>query len=377
MPLRESQIKALREYTYKGKDTSYIYEYALSPLAQFCVDLTPTWVAPNTITLVGLCFPLLSMILHLVYNPTLTADGPRWLFLLNSVNLFIYQTLDNMDGKQARKTGSSSPLGLLFDHGCDSVNAGINIINVAAVLGLGGTTGIFYGMYVTMIPFYIATWEEYFLDEMILPVINGPTEGILAFVAIGFVSFLYGPGFWHTPIPANIPFPFKEAGAPVTPMDFLYVLGFLAAVLTSVSQIAKVIMHCIKHKKPLHTVLISLVPFIVLSAGVGYWGLNSDVFVNNPAWTALFVSSVFVELVVHVMFMHLCDSPLNIFRWPLLSLLAVVGNMWYPVVLELQLVIACGIINSVLLAIQTYRMGREVADVLNIYVFRIGKKTRD
>lgn len=102
MPLTETQIKALRDYTYRGGDTSYIYKYLLSPLAQFCVDLIPTWVAPNTITLVGLCFPLASMVLHLLYNPSLTADGPRWLFLLNSINLFIYQTLDNMDGKQVR-----------------------------------------------------------------------------------------------------------------------------------------------------------------------------------------------------------------------------------------------------------------------------------
>jgi hypothetical protein len=51
--------------------------------------------------------------------------------------------------------------------------------------------------------------------------------------------------------------------------------------------------------------------------------------------------------------------------------------MWYPVVPELQLVIGFGIVNTILLAIQTFRMGREVADVLNIYVFRIGKKSRD
>lgn len=100
MRLAREQIQALRDYKYKGGDTSYIYKYALSPLAQFCVDLIPTWVAPNTITLVGLFFPLISMMLHLYVNPTLTADGPRWLFLLNSINLFIYQTLDNMDGKQ-------------------------------------------------------------------------------------------------------------------------------------------------------------------------------------------------------------------------------------------------------------------------------------
>jgi ethanolaminephosphotransferase len=29
--------------------------------------------------------------------------------------------LDNCDGKQARKTGNSTPLGMLFDHGCDSL----------------------------------------------------------------------------------------------------------------------------------------------------------------------------------------------------------------------------------------------------------------
>jgi hypothetical protein len=30
-----------------------------------------------------------------------------------------YSLLDNLDGRQARRTGTSSPLGELFDHGCD------------------------------------------------------------------------------------------------------------------------------------------------------------------------------------------------------------------------------------------------------------------
>ena len=33
--------------------------------------------------------------------------------MLAGICLITYQTLDNMDGKQARKTGSSSPLGML------------------------------------------------------------------------------------------------------------------------------------------------------------------------------------------------------------------------------------------------------------------------
>jgi ethanolaminephosphotransferase len=31
---------------------------------------------------------------------------------------------DEMDGKQARRTGNSSPLGMLFDHGCDAFTVG-------------------------------------------------------------------------------------------------------------------------------------------------------------------------------------------------------------------------------------------------------------
>lgn len=30
--------------------------------------------------------------------------------------------MDAIDGKQARRTGTSGPLGELFDHGCDAIN---------------------------------------------------------------------------------------------------------------------------------------------------------------------------------------------------------------------------------------------------------------
>ena len=36
-------------------------------------------------------------------------------------SLFVYQTMDAIDGKQARRTGTGSPLGELFDHGLDCI----------------------------------------------------------------------------------------------------------------------------------------------------------------------------------------------------------------------------------------------------------------
>ena len=55
-------------------------------------------------------------------------------YLTAAAALLAYQTLDNMDGKQARRTGSSSPLGQLFDHGCDAFNTTASGLNLAAAL---------------------------------------------------------------------------------------------------------------------------------------------------------------------------------------------------------------------------------------------------
>ena len=46
------------------------------------------------------------------------------------INYFIYMVFDNTDGKQARRTGSSSPLGMLFDHGLEVVFGSIHRTHV-------------------------------------------------------------------------------------------------------------------------------------------------------------------------------------------------------------------------------------------------------
>ena len=52
--------------------------------------------------------------------------------------------LDEMDGKQARKTGNSSPLGLLFDHGCDSFTTSLVSLMVMKVIQMGNGSLIMF-----------------------------------------------------------------------------------------------------------------------------------------------------------------------------------------------------------------------------------------
>ena len=57
-----------------------------------------------------------------------------WLaLLLCAIGIFIYQALDAIDGKQARRTRSNTPLGELFDHGCDSLSTGESLPDDASL----------------------------------------------------------------------------------------------------------------------------------------------------------------------------------------------------------------------------------------------------
>lgn len=133
--LSPEAAKSLPNYQYRGQDLSLIYRYILSPIASFLVhQCTPRSVAPNSITLAGLVWMVASYGFMWYYAPLVLQDDsteeaepsvslPRWIFLFNAIATLVYQTFDNMDGKQARRVGASSPLGLLFDHGCDAVNS--------------------------------------------------------------------------------------------------------------------------------------------------------------------------------------------------------------------------------------------------------------
>jgi len=68
--------------------------------------------------------------------------------------------MDAVDGKQARRTGTSSPLGQLFDHGCDALGTTYIVIGLCSIMGFGATYGSLACMYTVQIPFYLAQWEE-------------------------------------------------------------------------------------------------------------------------------------------------------------------------------------------------------------------------
>lgn len=234
MSFTQHQQDAIRSYTYKGGDSSPTYKYLLSPFAQYCVDtFTPSNVAPNLITIAGLVLTSSVTILILIINPTLGPNCPRFLHLLSALSIFGYQTLDNMDGKQARKTNSSSALGMMFDHTCDVINTVVMGIMLGSVFSTGWSMKIFICIYTGFVTFYFQTWEEYHLDVMILPPFNGPSEGLLMLVTCSLVSFTLGSQWWQT----SVVLPILQIE--IVPFTYVFILARFLTFSTVLYQAAR------------------------------------------------------------------------------------------------------------------------------------------
>ncbi|KAI6660363.1 Ethanolaminephosphotransferase 1-like [Oopsacas minuta] len=103
-----------------------------------------------------------------------TAGIPSWVWAYSAVAHFTGYNLDGMDGKQARRTKTSTPLGELFDHGLDSIVAFIIPLTAASGLGLGQGIGltegiIFFTVIMGIIGFYLSHWEKYNTGVLFLP----------------------------------------------------------------------------------------------------------------------------------------------------------------------------------------------------------------
>lgn len=182
----EEGLNNLRYYKYSGEDKSLLVKYLLAPLFwNPLVTKLPKWLAPNTITLFGgVCMVLALLAVQFTMQPQDTPPFSTNVFV--AIMIFLYQTADNLDGKQARRTQSSSALGELFDHGVDSIMIGIFGIIVAMNLQL--TTIETLSLFLVMsIVFYLSHWEEYYVGTLVLGYFMNPTE--LQYGAIIFILF--------------------------------------------------------------------------------------------------------------------------------------------------------------------------------------------
>ena len=128
----------VRSYKYTSPDDTLLESLILNRFWAFAVRaFVPEWVAPNLLTFVGLLHALAAYALLLAHSPALDGSAPSWVYVACAVCLFVYQTMDGMDGKQARRVGAGSPLGEVVDHGADAIASCVYGVFLVDVFGIG------------------------------------------------------------------------------------------------------------------------------------------------------------------------------------------------------------------------------------------------
>ncbi|ELR20677.1 CDPalcohol phosphatidyltransferase superfamily protein [Acanthamoeba castellanii str. Neff] len=186
----EKDLPNLKLYAYHGVDRSIIANHVGQPFWRWVVEFLPLTMAANLVTVVGFAFMVASYALTAFYVPSLTGEAPWWVYMVNALCLFIYQTMD-----AARRTNTSSPLGELVDHGCDALTTTLMALTVASSLQLGPTWVAQYAIIMSMAGFYAAQWEEYHTGVLDLGIFN-VTEAQLSTMGLYVATALLGPSVW-------------------------------------------------------------------------------------------------------------------------------------------------------------------------------------
>lgn len=357
----------IHSYKYSGVDDSLVSKYILGPYWNWLVQLFPLSIAPNTITLSGLVL-VFGNVLSLLYldwtldnatglrinflssrsgelpvvpmlphkglpaaleasaTPTGTPAIPGWLLFVWAASLFMYQSLDSIDGKQARRTGMAGPLGELFDHGCDALNTILENILVASAMGLARSYWAMFALVASMANFYLTTWEEVHTHTLYLSAFSGPVEGILMICAVYMIAGAFGGttfclhGVLNMTGLAKIAYVREHFAWMNWPLSdvliSLAVLGLVGNTLASYGNVYKV---CIREKRSVLMPLVGLLPFAVQATSNIAWMLGHEarLIVHGPVFIPFlcYWGLSFAYLVGLLIVSHVCKGPFPYWNW--------------------------------------------------------------
>lgn len=152
------------------------------------------------VTVFALVSGLVPALLFVLYDSKLYEPYPAIFYILGAAGIFAYQTFDALDGKQARRIKAFSPLGQLFDHGCDSFGTAAMLIMLLVCLRIpnGKVNLLCFLSYISV--FYLSNLAEKYTGTLTTNYANlGVTEVqflqifLLLLTGFGLTNWLYVP----------------------------------------------------------------------------------------------------------------------------------------------------------------------------------------
>ncbi|XP_076759679.1 choline/ethanolaminephosphotransferase 1 bbc isoform X5 [Xylocopa sonorina] len=364
--LSPGQLKRLSEHKYNCT-TNSLLDGLLQPWWNWLVSKVPFWLAPNLITIVGLIVNVLTTLVIIYYSPDARTEAPRWACFLCALGLFIYQSLDAIDGKQARRTGTVSPLGELFDHGCDSISTVFVALSACIAVQLGYyPTWMFFQCFCAMTLFYCAHWQTYVSGSLKFGKVD-VTEAQFTIIIIHLISAIFGPKIWMMELPYT--------GTEVKVFPLWAAVGI--AILLAQSSISVILAGGVgKNGSTVAgtSVLSPIIPFsfVVVPAFIIYRKSAEHVYENHPALYILAFGMVAAKVTNRLVVAHMTRNEMQYLDSSLIGPAMLFLNQYFNFFIKEYYVLwLCFIWVTLDLLRYSAQICHEICDYMKIQLFRI------
>ncbi|XP_050504112.1 choline/ethanolaminephosphotransferase 1 isoform X3 [Diabrotica virgifera virgifera] len=364
--LSDTQLKKLGEHKYSCQSVSFL-DKLLQPYWCWLVLKVPIWLAPNLITVLGLCVNIFTSLLLIWYSPDAKAEAPRWVCALCALGLFIYQSLDAIDGKQARRTNSSNPLGELFDHGCDSISTVFVALSACTAVQLGYYPGwMFFQCFCAMTLFYCAHWQTYVSGTLRFGKVD-VTEAQFTIIGILLISSIFGPTVWST----------KLTTMNVEMKLILIVLACMIALFLAQSNLSIIFTGGVgKNGSTVAgtSVLSPVIPFsmVLVPAFIIYKKSTQEIYQNHPALYILAFGLVAAKVTNRLVVAHMTKSEMDYMDWSLMGPAMLFLNQYFNTFInEYYVLWLCLIWVAIDLLRYCSQICHEICDSLHLELFKI------
>lgn len=372
--ITNEQLNGFDSYKYSCKDTSPLSNYVMHPFWNHTVKIFPRWIAPNAITLCGFSFLISQTILLAVVDPNMSLGGandgvPRWVWFYSAFAHFMAHTLDGIDGKQARRTGSSSPLGEMFDHGLDAWATSLLVVNMYSVFGTSlNNTDQYALLWLMCLNFLCSHWEKYNTGIMYLPWAYDISQCtvLISYIVTGF----HGTKLWVTPMPI--------IGGLTAITVFKYVLygGSIFTMLIAAKNVLDVWRDGTCKQETLYESFRPWAPCVFVIGIMSlwcFWITPYDILGQRTRLVLILVGIVFANIACRLIVVQMSTTRADVFNpliLPILGGVAFDGILQLPYLSPINWTIIC--VVCILMHIH-YGIGvvHGLAKYLNIKVFKI------
>lgn len=362
-------LERLKHHKYQTTGYTLLDTYVMNHFWEAFVKLIPLWMAPNLVTLIGFLCILSSYVLMTFYDVTYTQQLPPAVLFYAACMNFVYQTLDACDGKHARRTKTSSPLGMLMDHGCDSLTSTILILSITQALGLGHDFNLRMLAFGIWVGFYVATWEEYHTHWCRTHVCNfGVTENQIFAMWLFVMAGIRGLPFYEQPIDFN---------GFVLELRIVFLYG---TVSLSVASQLLMIYTCLTTAEDKLRAVGRLLP-IVMQMGALYLMSHYTVVYHTHTTLCMVACAFFFSLCVfRLILASVTETDYSPFQWESLLFYVFLANSAYFRILHIDLLPELTALALLLLVIIlsyfifAYRIVTELKTALNIGFLTIKPK---